>query len=152
MNSNNLLTNQESINLNTERDNSDISIKNKRYNILEFSSPLITYYNSSNEYLNRKLSENSDILNLRKSNNFIRKDSLYQNERQTSYNSYEENKSSEENNSNLENINNYRINNDINDIDHEEYNQLKSNGNYYQTYQDTIINSNNQIVYNKNIN
>ena len=152
MNSNNLLTNQESINLNTERDNSDISIKNKRYNILEFSSPLITYYNSSNEYLNRKLSENSDILNLRKSNNFIRKDSLYQNERQTSYNSYEENKSSEENNSNLENINNYRINNDINDIDHEEYNQLKSNGNYYQTYQDTIINSNNQIVYNNNTN
>ena len=151
MNSNNLLTIQESINLNTEKDNFDISIKNKKNSITEFSSPIITYYNSSNKYLNRKLSENNSILNIRKSNNFIRKDSLYQNEKKTFYNSYEEDNNSDENNK-AENINNYTINNDINNLDNEEYNQLKSNGNYYQTYQDNIINSNNQIIYNNNTN
>ena len=151
MNSNNLLTIQESINLKTPKDNSDISIRNKRNSITEFSSPLIDYYNSSNEYLNRKLSENNYSLNIKQSNNFIRKDSLCQNERQTFYNSNEEDNSSEDNN-NIENINNYTINNEINDTDYEEYNQLQSNGIYYQIYQDKKINPNNQIVYNNNTN
>ena len=45
-------------------------------NINEYSSPIISYFNSSNEYLIKKYSEDHNTIDLEKSNNFIRKDIL----------------------------------------------------------------------------
>ena len=104
----------------------------------------------NNEYLNRKYSENNNILDIDKSNNFIRKDSLYQNEnKQTFSNSEEE----EDNISEENNINdNKKLYSNNNNIDKEEYNQLLPNSNYYQTYHENFIPSNNSNVYNNNTN
>ena len=135
---------QNSIQMLIQRDYSEIPMTNNTESLTLFSSPLISYYNSSHIYLNRKYSENNNNLDFDKSNNYIRKDSLIQYDN-------EENKSSEIDNIQNKNIHNHNIIN-MNIIDKDEYNQIKSNVNYYQTYQDTIINSNNQIVYNNNTN
>ena len=147
MNSKNI--NKEITLSNQETDNSDVSIRVKRKSLTQFS-PLLYYYNSSNIYLNRKYSENNNILDIDKSNNYIRKDSLYQNEnKQTFSNSEEEEDISEENII----IENKTINsNNLNNIDKEEYNQLKPNSNYYQTYYENYIPSNNTNIYNNNTN
>ena len=147
MNSKNI--NQEIIVSNQETDYSDISIRSNRKSLTQFS-PLLSYYNSSNIYLNRKYSENNNILDIDKSNNFIRKDSLYQNEnKQTFSNSEEE----EDNISEENNINdNKKLYSNNNNIDKEEYNQLLPNSNYYQTYYENYIPSNNTNIYNNNTN
>ena len=133
---------QNSIQMLIQRDYSEIPMANNTQSFTLFSSPLISYYNSSIIYLNRKYSENNNILDIDKSNNFIRKDSLIQNDN-------EENKTSESDNIQKKNIYDHKIIN-MNIIEKEEYNQLKPNGNYYQTYQDNLFSSNNRIIYNNN--
>ncbi len=135
---------QNSIQMLIQRDYSEIPMTDNTQSFTLFSSPLISYYNSSNIYLNRKYSENNNILDFDKSNNFIRKDSLIQNDN-------EENKTSEIDNIQNKNLYNNNIIN-MNIIEKDEYNQLKPNGNYYQTYQDNLFSSNNPNIYNNNAN
>ena len=135
---------QNSIQMLIQRDYSEIPMTDNTQSFTLFSSPLISYYNSSNIYLNRKYSENNNILDFDKSNNFIRKDSLIQNDN-------EENKTSETDNIQNKNLYNNNIIN-MNIIEKDEYNQLKPNGNYYQTYQDNLFSSNNPNIYNNNAN
>ena len=117
---------------------SDTHFRNNKRCLTQFSSPLVSYHNISNKYLYRKFSENNNnIIDLENSNNFIRKDSLLD---QRNNFSNSENESSEEN----ESEDNFELSNYIynkkniinNNIDIDEYKQLKSNCNYYQTYQD----------------
>ena len=117
---------------------SDTHFRNNKRCLTQFSSPLVSYHNISNKYLYRKFSENNNnIIDLENSNNFIRKDSLLD---QKNNFSNSENESSEEN----ESEDNFELSNYIynkkniinNNIDIDEYKQLKSNCNYYQTYQD----------------
>ena len=117
---------------------SDTHFRNNKRCLTQFSSPLVSYHNISNKYLYRKFSENNNnIIDLENSNNFIRKDSLLE---QRNNFSNSENESSEEN----ESEDNFELPNYIynkkniinNNIDIDEYKQLKSNCNYYQTYQD----------------
>ena len=126
---------------------SDIPILNRKKSAT-YSSPLILYHNDSSLYLFRKYSENNNI-DFEKSNNFIRKDSFFQNEKKLFLNSDEE-----ENEKNLFDNNSFiNINNNYsNNIEQDEYNQLKPNGNYYQTYQDNLFSSNNPNIYNNNAN
>ena len=135
---------QNSIQMLIQRDYSEIPMTNNTESLTLFSSPLISYYNSSHIYLNRKYSENNNNLDFDKSNNYIRKDSLIQYDN-------EENKSSEIDNIQNKNIHNHNIIN-MNIIDKDEYNQIKSNVNYYQTYQDNLFSSNNPILCNNNTN
>ena len=138
---------------------SDIPILNRKKSAT-YSSPLILYHNDSSLYLFRKYSENNNI-DFEKSNNFIRKDSFFQNEQKIFLNSDEEEKEKKlfENNS-------FINNNYIHYNEQDEYNQLKANSNYYQSYKEYIpsknrinnsknnkINSTNQIInINKNNN
>ena len=71
----------------------------------DFSSPLISYYNSSNKYLIRKYSENNNGINLERSNNYIRKDTCNKSEQNNS--NYDESSEKEENSSYESNENNY---------------------------------------------
>ena len=112
---------QNSIQMLIQRDYSEIPMTNNTESLTLFSSPLISYYNSSHIYLNRKYSENNNNLDFDKSNNYIRKDSLIQYDN-------EENKSSEIDNIQNKNIHNHNIIN-MNIIDKDEYNQIKSNVN-----------------------
>ena len=75
-----------------------------------YKSPICSYFNTSQSYLTRKYSESSG-LNYEKSNNYIRKDSLLQNQ-------------------NLENeYEGLKVNNEEDDDD---YNELTPDANYYQ--------------------
>ena len=119
-------------------DHSDTHFRNNKKCLTQFSSPLVIYHNMSNKYLFRKFSENNkNMIDLENSNNFIRKDLLLEqrNNFSNSENEYNEENESEEN---LESSNNiYNKKNIINNIiDIDEYKQLKSNSNYYQTHQE----------------
>ena len=123
---------------------SDIPILNRKKSVI-YSSPLISYHNDSSLYLLRKYSENNNI-DFEKSNNFIRKDSFFQNEKKLFLNSdEEENEVNLFDNSSFTNFNNNYNNN----IEQDEYNQLKPNSNYYQSYKEYIP-SKNRINNSKN--
>ena len=123
---------------------SDIPILNRKKSVT-YSSPLISYHSDSSLYLFRKYSENNNI-DFEKSNNFIRKDLFFQNEKKLFSNSDEE-----ENEKNLFDNNSFiNINNNYsNNIEQDEYNQLKPNSNYYQSYKEYIP-SKNRINNSKN--
>ena len=122
-------------------EHSDTHFRNNKKCLTQFSSPLVSYHNISNKYLFRKFSENNkNMIDLENSNNFIRKDLLFEqkNNISNSENEYNEENESEDNfepSNNIFNENKIFINNNL-DID--EYKHLKSNSNYYQTYQDSL--------------
>ncbi len=89
--------------------------------IEEYSSPILSYFKTSNQYLIRKYSEDHNIIDMEKSSNFIRKDFYYLNEQNNS-------NSSKETNSNENSIDNNQINTNINLInDMQIQNNLSNN-------------------------
>ena len=120
-------------------EHSDTYFRNNKKCLTQFSSPLVSYHNISNKYLFRKFSENNkNMIDLENSNNFIRKDLLFEqkNNISNSENEYNEENESEDN---FEPSNNIFNENKIinNNLDIDEYKHLKSNSNYYQTYQES---------------
>ena len=118
----------------------DTHFRNNKKCLTQFSSPLVSYHNISNKYLFRKFSENNkNMIDLENSNNFIRKDLLFEqkNNISNSENEYNEENESEDN---FEPSNNIFNENKIinNNLDIDEYKHLKSNRNYYQTYQESL--------------
>ncbi len=108
-------------------------------NINEYSSPIISYFNSSNEYLIKKYSEDHNTIDLEKSNNFIRKDSYYLNE---------QNNSNSSNESSNDNINdNNQINQSLNEI-YFQKNQIENTLN--NNFQNSNFNYDNKIQNSKN--
>ncbi len=121
-------------------EHSDTYFRNNKKCLTQFSSPLVSYHNISNKYLFRKFSENNkNMIDLENSNNFIRKDLLFEqkNNISNSENEYNEENESEDN---FEPSNNIFNENKIinNNLDIDEYKHLKSNRNYYQTYQESL--------------
>ena len=121
-------------------EHSDTYFRNNKKCLTQFSSPLVSYHNISNKYLFRKFSENNkNMIDLENSNNFIRKDLLFEqkNNISNSENEYNEENESEDN---FEPSNNIFNENKIinNNLDIDEYKHLKSNSNYYQTYQESL--------------
>ena len=91
--------------------------------IEEYSSPILSYFKTSNQYLIRKYSEDHNIIDMEKSNNFIRKDFYYLNEQNYS-------NSSKETNSNENSIDNNQINTNINLINDMQIQNNLSNNNF----------------------
>ena len=106
--------------------------------IEEYSSPILSYFKTSNQYLIRKYSEDHNIIDMEKSSNFIRKDFYYSNEQNNS-------NSSKETNSNENSIDNNQINTNINLINEM---QIQNNKNQYNlsniNFQNKINKGNNQ--------
>ena len=110
-------------------------------NINEYSSPIISYFNSSNEYLIKKYSEDHNTIDLEKSNNFIRKDSYYLNEQNNS------NSSNESSKDNI--IDNNQINQSLNEI-YFHKNQIQIENTLNNNFQNSNINYENKIQNSKN--
>ena len=110
-------------------------------NINEYSSPIISYFNSSNEYLIKKYSEAHNTIDLEKSNNFIRKDSYYLNEQNNS------NSSNESSKDNI--IDNNQINQSLNEI-YFHKNQIQIKNTLNNNFQNSNINYENKIQNSKN--
>ena len=110
-------------------------------NINEYSSPIISYFNSSNEYLIKKYSEDHNTIDLEKSNNFIRKDSYYLNEQNNS------NSSNESSKDNI--IDNNQINQSLNEI-YFQKNQIQIENTLNNNFQNSNINYENKIQNSKN--
>ena len=106
--------------------------------IEEYSSPILSYFKTSNQYLIRKYSEDHNIIDMEKSSNFIRKDFYYSNEQNNS-------NSSKETNSNENSIDNNQINTNINLINEM---QIQNNKNQYNlsniNFQNKVNKGNNQ--------
>jgi len=120
-------------------EHSDTYFRNNKKCLTQFSSPLVSYHNISNKYLFRKFSENNkNMIDLENSNNFIRKDLLFEQKNNVS-NSENEYNDENESEDNFEPSNNIFNENKIinNNLDIDEYKHLKSNSNYYQTYQES---------------
>ena len=120
-------------------EHSDTHFRNNKKCLTQFSSPLVSYHNISNKYLFRKFSENNkNMIDLENSNNFIRKDLLFEQKNNVS-NSENEYNDENESEDNFEPSNNIFNENKIinNNLDIDEYKHLKSNSNYYQTYQES---------------
>ena len=121
-------------------EHSDTYFRNNKKCLTQFSSPLVSYHNISNKYLFRKFSENNkNMIDLENSNNFIRKDLLFEQKNNVS-NSENEYNDENESEDNFEPSNNIFNENKIinNNLDIDEYKHLKSNRNYYQTYQESL--------------
>ena len=88
-----------------------------------YSSPILSYFKTSNQYLIRKYSEDHNIIDMEKSSNFIRKDFYYLNEQNNS-------NSSKETNSNENSIDNNQINTNINLINDMQIQNNLSNNNF----------------------
>ncbi len=103
-----------------------------------YSSPILSYFKTSNQYLIRKYSEDHNIIDMEKSSNFIRKDFYYLNEQNNS-------NSSKETNSNENSIDNNQINTNINLINEM---QIQNNKNQYNlsniNFQNKVNKGNNQ--------
>ena len=109
-------------------------------NINEYSSPIISF-NSSNEYLIKKYSEDHNTIDLEKSNNFIRKDSYYLNE---------QNNSNSSNESSNDNINdNNQTNQSLNEI-YFQKNQIQIENTLNNNFQNSNFNYDNKIQNSKN--
>ncbi len=81
-------------------------------------SPLISYYTSSNEYLIKKYSENLNDINLEKSNNFIKKNSYF--------NQFNNENKEESKNSSLQSLNNENTENENKDL-YYQYSNINTN-------------------------
>ena len=106
--------------------------------IEEYSSPILSYFKTSNQYLIRKYSEEHNIIDMEKSNNFIRKDFYYLNEQNYS-NSSKETNSNENSIDNNQTTTNTNLTNDIQIQNNKNQNILSNNN-----FQNKLKNENNQ--------
>ena len=106
--------------------------------IEEYSSPILSYFKTSNQYLIRKYSEDHNIIDMEKSNNFIRKDFYYLNEQNNS-NSSKETNSNENSIDNNQTTTNTNLTNDIQIQNNKNQNILSNNN-----FQNKLKNENNQ--------